>query len=307
MKKNYLLFTLLLLAFGMQAQEEYIFNQYFLNPATINPGASGFDGGHTALFNYRNTWSGFPDAPKTFSAHYNGEVVDKVGIGATLVSDQYANLATIRGGLSFAYMIKGDSYKIGAGLSTQFQQYRLANVNLSDELIDGDDAILLARLNDAQFFEASLGFHGLLDNGMFFDLAFPGLVRSRINSSSAAGDSPSSFNYMFGVGYEIDVLDYDMKVVPSVYVKKFRTVPLHVDFNVLMKFLEDRLISGVTYSNGADNRLGFLIGTQINKLVFNYSYNISFHESQQYNNGGHEIGIALKFGSEGMKTEPMAK
>ena len=306
MKKTYILFTFLILAFCAQAQEEYIFNQYFLNPATINPGASGFEGGHTALFNYRNTWSGFPNAPKTFSAHYNGEVVDKVGLGATLVSDNFANLSTIRGALSFSYMIKGESYKIGAGISTQFQQYRISNVDLSDPLIDDNDVTLLRRLNDAQFFEASLGFHGLLDNGMFFDLAFPGLVRSRINSATGTAESPSTFKYLFGVGYEFDVLDYDMKVVPSIYVKKFRSVPLHVDFNILMKFLDDRLMSGITYSNGADNRLGFLIGTHINNLVFNYSYNISFHESQQYNNGGHEIGIAIKLGSAtGSEMPPM--
>jgi len=304
MKKIFILLTISCIGFVLHAQEEYIFTQYFLNPATINPGASGFEGNHNVVFNYRNTWAGFPNSPKSFQAHYNGEVVDKVGLGATLMTDNYANLSSTRGGVSFAYMIKGESYKLGAGLSTQFQQYRVNNVDFTNALIDEGDELLQSRLNDAQFFEASLGFHGLLDNGMFFDLAFPGIVRSRINDAVNAEDSPGSFNYFFGLGYEFPISNYDMAIVPSVYVKKFRNVPLHVDFNALMKFLDGKLLSGITYSNGADNRLGFLIGTQINTLAFNYSYNISFHESQQYNNGGHEIGLALKLGNNPQKEIP---
>lgn len=293
MKNILLLLTLIFVSVSLQAQEEYIFNQYFMNQATINPGASGFNGDHNVLFNYRNTWSGFDNAPKTFMGHYNGEVANKVGLGATLVSDQYANLSTIRGGVSFAYMIKADNYKIGAGISTQYQQYRISNVNLNDELVNANDTELLQRLNDAQFFEASIGMHGELKNGLFFDLAFPGIVRSRINEASANEESPGKFNYFFGAGYPFKIMNYDMVLEPSIYIKKFRNVPLHIDFNALMKFLDGKLLSGVTYSNGADNRLGFLIGTQINTLRFNYSYNISFHDSQEFNNGGHEIGLGL--------------
>lgn len=303
MKNLYIVLFFLSTAIMLNAQEEYIFNQYFLNPATINPGASGFESEHTVLFNYRNTWAGFENSPKTFAAHYNGEIIDKVGIGATLTSDSYANLSTIRGAVSFAYMITGESYKIGAGLSTQFHQYGVDGVDLNSELVDNSDALLLQRLNDAQYFEASLGFHGEVANGLFFDLAFPGLVRSQINTpaSSTGDESPATFNYLVGVGYPFKIMDYDMVIEPSIYFKQFRNVPLHVDFNALLKFLDGKLVSGVMFSNGADNRLGFLVGTKVNNLFFNYSYNISFHDSQQYNNGGHEIGLGLNFGQESMK------
>ena len=278
---------------SLSAQEEYIFNQYFLNPATVNPGAVGFDGNHNILFNYRNTWSGFPDAPKTYAASYNGQVADNVGLGAYLLSDNYASLATIRGSVSFAYTIKGESYDIGVGLSAQYQQYGLNNNVLSSAMTDPNDQELLRRLSDGQFFEAALGAHGKLSNGLFFDVALPGLVRARISEDDMIDESPAQFNYLLGVGYPFQVGSYDMIIEPSIYIKKFRNVPMHVDINALMRFLDSKLISGVTYSTGADNRLGFLIGTQLNNLRFNYSYNITFHDSQQFNNGGHEIGIGL--------------
>ncbi len=292
---KYILSTIiaLLMTISLSAQEEYIFNQYFLNPGTINPGAVGFDGNHNILFNYRNTWSGFPDAPKTYMAHYNGQVVDNVGIGATLLSDNYASLSSIRGAVSFAYVIKGESYNIGVGLSAQYQQYGVSNSVLSSELTDSNDPDLLRRLDDGQFFESALGAHGELSNGLFFDFALPGIVRARISDTNISDESPAQFNYLFGVGYPFDIGNYDMVIEPSVYIKKFRNVPLHVDINALMKFIDGKLVSGVTYSTGADNRLGFLIGTQLNSLRFNYSYNITFHDSQQFNNGGHEIGIGI--------------
>lgn len=295
MKKIYVLLTICFCALSIQAQEEYIFNQYFLNPATINPGANGFEGTHNILFNYRNNWSSFPDSPKSFQANYNGEVAQNVGVGVNLLSDQYASLGTVRADLSFAYMIKGESYKIGAGISTRFQQYRVSG-DLGNPLVDGTDEMLLTRLDDAQFFETSFGIHGLLSNGLFFDLAMPSLVRSQLNNPDDLVESGATVNYILGLGFPFQIKDYDMVIEPSVYVKKFRNVPLHVDFNALMKFMDGKLLSGITYSNGADNRLGFLIGTQINTLVFNYSYNISFHDFQQFNNGGHEIGLALKLG-----------
>jgi len=121
----------------------------------------------------------------------------------------------------------------------------------------------------------------------------PGVVRTRISDENGMDESPATFNYLFGVGYPVQIGDYDMVVEPSVYIKKFRNIPLHVDLNTLLKFLDGKLLSGITYSTGADNRLGFLIGTQLNSLRFNYSYNLSFHDSQQFNNGGHEIGIGI--------------
>ncbi len=281
------------ITFSVKGQEEYIFNQYFLNPATINPGATGFNGNHNILFNYRNTWAGFPGAPKTFAAHYNGMVANNVGLGANLVSDNFASLSSIRGSVSFAYMINGENYKIGAGISAQYQQYGLNSSVLSNNLVEAGDTELLRRLEDSQFFEAALGAHGEFSNGLFFDFALPGIVRTRISDTNSSDESPATFNYVFGVGYPFQISDYDMVVEPSVYIKKFRNVPLHVDLNALLKFLDGKLLSGVTYSSGADNRLGFLIGTQLNTLRFNYSYNLSFHDSQQFNNGGHEIGLGL--------------
>ena len=54
------------------------------------------------------------------------------------------------------------------------------------------------------------------------------------------------------------------------------------------------MTAGITYSNGAEERVGFLVGTQVGNFGFHYSYNLSLHEFQQYNNGSHEISVRLR-------------
>lgn len=292
------LFTLLA-AFVMfcfvQAQERYILNQYNVNPALINPGANGFDGTHNVWATYRASWATFTGGPKTYGVHYNGPIADRLGLGAMILSDNYASLNATRGIVSFSYIVDAESYKIGAGLSAEILQYRLRNINLGNPLLDNTDATLLGRLDDSQFFDASLGVHGVLKSGLSFDLVFPGLVSAAISSSNVV-EREAMFNYLFGLAYEFDVKDYDFKIRPGICVQKYRNVPIYFDVNVLMEFLEGKLRSGVMYRVGADNSLGFLIGTKISNLNFNYSYNVSFNPIQTYNNGGHEISLGLTLG-----------
>jgi len=90
-------------------------------------------------------------------------------------------------------------------------------------------------------------------------------------------------------------------MTPGIIMKKLSNVPTHIDLNLNFGFLQDKLIGGVTYTVGADKRLGFLIGTKIENLNFYYSYNTSSNVIQDYNNGSHEVTLGFNFG--GNKTK----
>jgi hypothetical protein len=49
------------------------------HPILINPAYSGFKTNHELLFNYKNTASTFPGAPKTYTASFNGPVGTQIG------------------------------------------------------------------------------------------------------------------------------------------------------------------------------------------------------------------------------------
>jgi len=274
-----------------------IYTHHIINPVLINPGAAGFSDSHSLFFNYRNKWSSFEGSPKSFSFSYDGPVGNNVGLGALLHNDNYGALETTRGQLSFSYLINANSNKIGIGLTTEYVQYRLDRKEIANPFNDNTDPLLLERLDGAQFFDATFGVYAKLSNNINLGIALPGLIRSRIDETQAGESTDKPFSYIFNIGYELDVKDYDLFVIPSLYVKKLRNVPLNYEFSVMAQFLEQKLTGGLSYEAGADNRLGFLVGTKINNFKFYYSYAVSFRDFQDYNNGSHEISLGFDLAS----------
>ena len=215
-----------------------IHTHHIVNPILLNPGATGFHDDHELLFAYRNKWSSFPGSPKGITFSYNGPVGNNIGLGAMLQNDNYGGLETTRGHLSFAYALVSENSKIGFGLTTEYIQYRLDRGEISNELNDPGDPLVLERLDGAQFFDATFGIHGMFNDNIHFGLAFPGLIRSRIDETDITTTDEKPFNYILNFGYDIDVTGYDLLVTPSLYVKKLRNVPLHYEFNVVAQFLE---------------------------------------------------------------------
>lgn len=298
------LFVGLMFMMNGQAQERYIFNQHFVNPILINPGATGFDEAHNFLFNYRNKWAGFPGSPNTFAFSYDGRVVDKVGLGGFVMKDEFGALESLKGQLSYAYHLLGDNYKVGLGFTTEYIQYR-AKGGLNGPMdFDRDDPLIINRQDGDTYFDLAIGAHGMFSDKIIFDLVFPGLVRTRISEAVQTQEEDRTFNYIIGVGYQYEVENYDLTVIPSLFVKKLRNVPLHVEGNLFLKFYDGQLSGGVSYAYGAENRLGALLGTAINNFNFYYSYNVSFQPFQTYSNGSHELTVGYKFP---LKKENMVK
>ncbi len=276
------------------SQQRYIFTQYFMNPSLINPGAAGFEKGHGLLFNYRNTWAGFKGAPKSYSLSYDGRVTDKVGLGAFVMSDTYGALQTQKALLSYSYNIKGDMYDFGIGFTTEYIRYK-AIAGLEGGPVDKEDPILAERQVGDKIFDVAIGAFGKLYEKFVVSLTIPSLVRSKLNSDSGSKKEEREFNYILGVGYIYDVPNYDMKIYPSLFVKKLRVYDPFIDFNLLFSFYDETLFSGITYGVYNANKLGFVIGGKINRIQLNYSYDFTFKDFQTYNNGSHEIGIGYRF------------
>ena len=90
----------------------------------------------------------------------------------------------------------------------------------------------------------------------------------------------------------------DVIFEPSVFVKQLNNVPFHVDINLLARFADDKFRGGATYTVGADEKVGFIVGTRFNTLSFNYGYNVSRNEFQTFNNGSHELSVRFDIGGD---------
>lgn len=275
--------------------ERYISTQGFVNPVLFNPGAIGQSDYHQILVNYRNKWASFDDSPQSFIGSYDGQIANNLGLGAMFVSDTNASLETLKGQIGLNYTVRSESNQLGIGLTGEFIGHNIDAGILNDNTVDASDVLILDRLNGRNFFDVSLGFHGVYDGKFTYGVTLPGLI-STMTDDAEDSSVENEFGYIVHVGYKFDVQSYDIKVEPSVIVKSLRYVPLHVDINLLGQFLDERLSGGVTYTVGADEKLGFLIGARVNAFNFFYTYNISRHEFQQYNNGSHELSVRFDIG-----------
>ncbi len=274
--------------------ERYIYSQHNINPSLINAGAIGSDDFQELFVNYRNTWAGFEGSPKTILVAYNGPIGNRLGFGAQLLSDSYANLNTTKGQVGLSYTIESPTNKIGFGISTEYIQHSLSGSGISGSQIDITDPIIRDRLDGAQYFDASFGIYGLYNQKLVYGISFPSLISSKISDTGSEADR--NIGYIFQVGYKMKSETTKITFEPSVVVKSLMNTPTHIDIMGKFGFLEDKLTGGVAYTLGGDKRLGFLIGTAIESIRINYMYNVSSAEFQTYNNGAHEISIGLRFG-----------
>jgi len=293
--KTFLVCAVLLYAAGMQAQsryfdERYIYTQAQLNPQLINPGAIGSAMKHQILLNYRNKWSGIDGAPRTVTLSYNGPVGNRLALGVNVLSDKFGELETTKGAVGLSYIIKSETNQVGFGISAEYIKHGLAGFGNADP----NDPVISQALAGAEYFDASFGLYGIYMDKLTYGLALPSMVSSRI--SDIDDNSPDrELGFILQFGYKLDIQS-DISMTPGIIMKKLANVPTHIDLNLNFGFLQDKLIGGVTYTLGADKRLGFLLGTKIEKLNFYYSYNTSSHLIQDYNNGSHELTLGVNFG-----------
>jgi type IX secretion system PorP/SprF family membrane protein len=273
--------------------ERYISDMAFMNQVLVNPGATGHDLNHSLFLSYKNTWATFEGTPKSLIISYDGPIADRLGFGGLILTDSNGDLKTTKLQGSVSYTIDTPTNKIGFGLSAEYIQHGLSADVFSGPVLD-PDVIINQNIAGTNFFDVSFGVFGVFNNKLTYGLSLPSLVSTRIDD----GDSTTEreIGYILSLGYKLDNLDANMVLEPSIMVKKLMNVPFHADINLLARFLDDKLRGGVTYTVGADETLGFIIGTRINSMNFTYSYGASRLEFQTYNNGTHELAVRFDIG-----------
>lgn len=272
--------------------ERGIYTQGLISPVLINPGATGFQESQQLLFNYRNTWATFPGAPRTLTFNYNGPLGNRLGIGAQFLSDKFAAFESTKGALTISYSIESRMNKVGFGLSGEFVQHRLS-VDQRGGLIDLMDDEITDRLQSTRYLDASFGAYGVYDDKIIYGLTIPSFISARLSDLTTENEPSREFGVIGHVGYRLVMDDKDVVLEPSIIVKSLMNSPFHVDLNLKGEFLNNTLTGGLTYTVGGENRLGFLIGAKVSNVDFYYSYGVSFHDFQQYNNGSHEFTVKL--------------
>lgn len=284
---------------GLVAQEEAVFGHYIFNPALINPAASGFTPDkHDVFINIRSAYTNFPETPKTYSLSYNGAIGSRLGLGAMLYTENIASLNRYRAQLSYAFRFNiKETLKMSLGLSTEWHRMTLNN-NLSSSPYINDylnDNLYEEAMDGVTDFDATLGLYGSYKDIFFFGISSPGLIRGELDRISGESDSgPFQFvTVNLGGNFQINE---STKLMPSVLLKQVRNVDFQADINMVASFLNEQLITGLSYRAGTGGNFGVILGTKYSALRFIYTYDVYMGDFQSYNSGTHEITINFEFG-----------
>ncbi|WP_343636500.1 PorP/SprF family type IX secretion system membrane protein [Fluviicola sp.] len=206
---------------------------YMYDALTINPAYAGNKEALTLNANYRDQWKGIKGAPKTFS--FSGHLVTrskKMGLGLTLINDQYGIQNNLRFNLIYAYRIKiGNSilsFGVGAGLRNESVDYNALNLVQQDDiaflnqsrrsilpdvnlgtmlkcksLLVGISAPNIVRIKEKHILQAFNGYAGyVFDIGKQFKLKPTCLVKYLVHSPvSYEGNLTLYYKQLFSLGF----------------------------------------------------------------------------------------------------------
>jgi type IX secretion system PorP/SprF family membrane protein len=293
MKKILLLLSFLAACGLASAQDHAIFSHYIISPVLINPAAAGFGDIHQLQLNARAQWSGFVDAPQTYSAQYNGPLGNNFGLGIGVLTETAAQMNRTRAHLNYAFRFDvGEYVKLSAGFAADYQQIRLDNAVAGSVFFQEGDRVIADFMDGRGVFDASIGLFSSINENTQVGLAFTNLVRSRLSNVSENDESILKY-YMFFASHKLLVEDLNFIMEPSILVRRVRDVPSQVDINLKASFLDEALTTGLSYRSLGS--LGILLGTKLANFQLYYSYDLFFQDFQRYNDGSHEVMVAIAF------------
>lgn len=274
-----------------------MFNHYLINPAMINPAASAFDDTYRLQFNGRAAWSGFEDAPQTLGIRAAAPVGQTFGIGAAVFSESAAQLNRFKAQLDFSFRfqfgreyLNRKSWNLAFGFYTQVQRMTLDNGITTNVHYEAGDEVIMGMIQGNNEFDAAFGVFGSYLDNTYGGITINNLVANRLENIAGASTSNQLY-YTFLVGHRFELTDLKVNLEPSLLIRQLRDAPSQVDLNLKAGFLQDQLITGLSYrSLGV---LGLLLGTRLSGLDLYYTYDLSFQQFQSYNTGSHEVTVSL--------------
>lgn len=290
------LFTLILLQVLLNpaaAQQNLIYNHYFLNPYLLNPSFIAPNGYSELNLNFRKQWAQFEGAPTTVTANLQMPVNYKMGWAINVYNDQAGLLQTNTGAASFAYQVYlGKStevnHKIGFGLSLG---YSMSRVDLSKADDPTDPALTNSNTSnlDGQF-----GMHYQFNN-LKIGFALPSLFATKVVSEEAFNNPEfdalkntfSSISYNFKFGNRLAFEPYFLYRTNEIKESQFEVMGI-------LK-IDNLLWAGGSYRQdyGPAAFLGFFIKE---KLKVGYAYEFAPDVVEGFGTGSHELHVSLRLG-----------
>lgn len=287
MKKIY---TVLFCITGYLLQAQILqSNEIVVNPFTISPANTGYNGNHELFIGALNHFAALPGAPVNVNANYNGIIKSNAGIGAQFGFEKFGAFSNFRLNISAAYHLKiASAHRVSIGLSASINQTTL---NFSGSNSDP--------LNDAQLNSdtktSGLGYNAgfgitYATKGLMLCIAMPYILE---NKKSKLTPYTQGQMLRYYLSYDINI-NKTWSVKPQVL----------FDHYLVARFVYTGLVS-VKYNNRVWLNLGysndFVISAGLGVLIgerFTAQYTFKYSPSGIYKStvGGHELILGVLIG-----------
>ena len=287
--RYYILFSVLIAAWGVKAQQDPQYTQYMFNGLALNPAYAGSHDALSLTALYRNQWVDIPGAPTTmtFSAH-TPFISQRVGIGLQVVNDKIGinNQTNIMGSYSYWIPVSENGGRLAFGLQGGVTTFQADNSVLNLENPDEDNFA-------GNFSELKPNVGGGLyyyTDRMFVGVSVPQLMETTFGAKGS--DIKKKRHFFTYVGYVVD-LNANWKFKPTVLLKSVPGAPLEMDFSANFLFIEKVWIGLGYRSFDSFNFLTQYFITE--QLSAGYAYDYTLTTLGNYNSGSHELMVNYLF------------
>jgi len=270
------------------AQQDPMFTQYMHNPVSINPAYAGSRGTLNIVSLHRQQWIGIDGAPKTLALSINTPfLLYNVGVGLSVLYDALGPSRQIGMYADYAYHLKvTDRTKLAFGLKGGINIYE---IDLTDALREEEDD-LLALYGYKKLYRPNFGIGSYLYNERYYvGFSIPKLLQNSLTEDNNNVVNREERHLFVTGGVVLDVSE-NIKFKPSAIVRMVKGAPVSSELNASF-LLHDRLWLGGMYR--FRSAAGALVKFDITRqLSLGYSFDYTFNELGNYNQGTHEAFIS---------------
>jgi len=277
----------------VMAQQMPTYSEYMLNGFIYNPAMTATE--EYSIFNLtaREQWVHFDYAPSTYWANFQMRLKDfkRVGLGATIYTDQDGLLNSTGGEFSYSYHLPINKNKLSLGLALSFYQLRF---NQSGVIANDMSDPFFSSSNN-RFFAPDFNVGALYSTNKFIvGLSADQLTQAaaRFNNSIIQGNQRCY--YLFASTHF--KVNQNLKVEPSVLVKSGDNLQAEADLTAKLTY------KGVTWYGLTIRTNGdFVLFAGINlkqRMIIGYAFDYPLSDLRFNNYGSHELCFSILFGNE---------
>jgi len=293
--------------------QDYQFTQFYAAPVNLNPAFTGNTTQSRVVMNYRNQWTAIPGAFVTYNLTYEQFIPQaKSGVGVMINHDKAGSgdlgFSSVMATYAYEFQINYNLYfRPGVNFGRSFRTLNYNDLVFGDQLVRPDGSSTIETFDEpmVSFFDVGAG--GLLFSHNFW-LGVSAAHINRPNESLRSGESLLPVKLSAHGGYRWTMKGRSSSKGTSSFRAAFN-FRQQADFHQLdigAYYEHSPVVLGLWYRGlpilkkndyGILNQdaLALLIGYEIKKIRFGYSYDITISPLIASTAGAHEVSLIYEF------------